>query len=210
MASSDWEDPGGLGAREAARAGGGAAGRDALGAKGESSEAAAGRATVNVSVIGASAAEPELVALGEELGELLAQRGCTVFCGGMTGVMEAVARGVRRGGGVCVGILPTLDRGQAAADLTLSVCTGMGHARNLAVVASGDVVIALGGSWGTLSELGMARAIGREVVLLESWSVRPAPSEADTVDDGQGEVDGLIVAHSATEAVGLALSLIGR
>jgi len=216
MASSDWEDPGGLGAREAAR--------DAREAEGAGSEADAGRAanvegtaaladareSVNVSVIGASAAGPELVALGEELGELLAQRGCTVFCGGMSGVMEAVARGVRRGGGVCVGILPTLDRRRAAPDLTLSVCTGMGHARNLAVVASGDVVIALGGSWGTLSELGMARAIGRQVVLLESWSVRPASSEDDEVRGAESEVDGLTVAHSATEAVGLALSLIGR
>jgi len=198
MVSSDWEDPGRLGAREAARRGDGTA------------APTDGRASVNVSVIGASAAEPELVALGEELGELLAQRGCTVFCGGMSGVMEAVARGVRRGGGVCVGILPTLDRGQAAADLTLSVCTGMGHARNLAVVASGDVVIALGGSWGTLSELGMARAIGREVVLLESWSVRPPSSEADKVNGGEGEVDGLHRVTSPAEAVSLALSLIGR
>ena len=82
----------------------------------------------------------------------------------------------------------------------------MGHARNLAVVASGDAVIAVGGAWGTLSEIGLARSIGRPVVLLESWSVRPAPSEANGLLTPQGEVDGLLVAHSATEAVDLALA----
>jgi uncharacterized protein (TIGR00725 family) len=120
-----------------------------------------------------------------------------VVNGGMSGVMEAVARGVRRGGGTCVGVLPGLDRRGAASDLTLSLLTGLGHARNLAVVASGDVVIALGGSWGTLSEIGLARSIGREVVLLESWSVAPH----------EGELDGLHRTESPKEAVDVALSL---
>jgi hypothetical protein len=153
---------------------------------------------VYVSVIGASACRAEVAALGEQLGELLAERGCVVVNGGLSGVMEAVARGVRRGGGTCLGILPTLDRRHAAPDLTLSLCTGMGHARNLAVVASGDVVIALGGAWGTLSEIGLARSIGRQVVLVQSWDVTP----------DEGEVDGLHRASSADEAVDLAVSLV--
>jgi len=128
-----------------------------------------------------------------------AERGCVVVNGGMSGVMEAVARGVRRGGGTCVGVLPGLDRGGAAPGLTLSLLTGLGHARNLAVVASGDVVIALGGSWGTLSEIGLARSIGREVVLLESWTVTPT----------QSEPDGLHRAADPAEAVALALALAG-
>jgi uncharacterized protein (TIGR00725 family) len=123
-----------------------------------------------------------------------------VVNGGAAGVMEAVARGVRGCGGTCLGILPTLDRRDAAPDLTYSLLTGMGHARNLAVVASGDVVIALGGSWGTLSEIGLARSIGREVVLLESWTVTPA----------QGEPDGLHRAASPAEAVELALALAAQ
>jgi uncharacterized protein (TIGR00725 family) len=127
-----------------------------------------------------------------------AERGCVVINGGMAGVMEAVARGVRRGGGTCVGVLPGLDRRGAAPDLTMSLLTGLGHARNLAVVASGDVVIALGGSWGTLSEIGLARSIGREVVLLESWSVAPH----------EGAPDGLHRAASAPEAVERALALV--
>ncbi|HUK77225.1 MAG TPA: TIGR00725 family protein [Thermoleophilia bacterium] len=150
-----------------------------------------------VSVIGGSACTAEVAALGEELGERLAERGCVVVCGGMSGVMEAVARGARRGGGECVGVLPGLDRTGAAPDLTLSLLTGVGHARNLAVVASGDVVIALGGAWGTLSEIGLARSIGREVVLLESWELR-APA---------GELEGLHRAADAAQAVELALAL---
>jgi len=152
---------------------------------------------VYVSVIGGSRVTARVAALGEQLGELLAERGCTVVCGGKSGVMEAVARGVRRRGGTCVGILPTLDRRGAAPDLSFSLCTGLGHARNLAVVASGDVVIALGGAWGTLSEIGLARSIGRQVVLLASWSVAAA----------EGELDGLHGAADAAQAVELALAL---
>jgi uncharacterized protein (TIGR00725 family) len=152
-----------------------------------------------VSVIGGSTCTDEVAALGEQLGELLAERGCVVVNGGMAGVMEAVARGVRRRDGSCLGVLPGLDRHGAAPDLTLSLLTGMGHARNLVVVASGDVVIALGGSWGTLSEIGLARSIGREVVLLESWTVAPT----------QGKPDGLHRAASPVEAVELALAIAG-
>jgi uncharacterized protein (TIGR00725 family) len=150
-----------------------------------------------VSVIGASQSGAELTALGVVLGELLAPRGVIVVCGGGSGVMAAVARGVKRGGGVCIGILPEEDRSAAAPDLTYSVCSGIGHARNLSVVASGDAVIALGGAWGTLSEIGLARSIGRPVVLLESWQVAP-PSGA--------ELDGVRRAQTPAEAVELALA----
>ena len=151
-----------------------------------------------VSVIGASSCGPELAALGEELGELLAQRGAIVVCGGGTGVMAAVARGVKRAGGVCIGILPEEDRRFAAPDLTYSVCSGIGHARNLSVVASGDAVIALGGAWGTLSEIGLARSIGRPVVLLQSWQVAPPSGD---------ELDGVRRAQTPAEAVELALTV---
>ena len=151
-----------------------------------------------VSVIGASSCGPGLAALGEELGELLAQRGAIVVCGGGTGVMAAVAKGVRRAGGVCIGILPEEDRRFAAPDLTYSVCSGIGHARNLSVVASGDAVIALGGAWGTLSEIGLARSIGRPVVLLRSWQVAPPSGD---------ELEGVQRAQTPAEAVELALSV---
>ena len=149
-----------------------------------------------VSVIGASRASAELAAKAEELGELLAARGVIVVCGGREGVMEAVARGVRRAGGVSIGILPEDDRLRAAPDLTYTVCSAIGHARNLSVVASGDVVIAVGGAWGTLSEIGLARSIGRPVVLLDTWHVRPPEG---------GRLDGVRRAATPAEAVDLAL-----
>jgi uncharacterized protein (TIGR00725 family) len=150
-----------------------------------------------VSVIGASQATPELAAKAERLGELLAERGCIVVCGGRDGVMAAVARGVKRMGGVTIGILPEADRRCAAPELTYSVCSGIGHARNLSVVASGDVVIAVGGAWGTLSEIGLARSIGRLVILLDTWEMTPPEG---------GELDGVRRADSPAEAAELALA----
>ena len=149
-----------------------------------------------VSVIGASRATPELAAKAEELGELLAARGCIVVCGGRDGVMAAVARGVKKGGGVSIGILPEADRRRAAPDLTYTVCSAMGHARNLSVVASGDVVIAVGGAWGTLSEIALARNVDREVILLDTWAMEPPEG---------GELDGVRRASTPAEAVELAL-----
>jgi len=134
-----------------------------------------------VSVIGASRASAEVAAKAEELGELLAARGCVVLCGGRDGVMDAVARGAKRNGGVSIGILPEADRLRAAPDLTYTVCSAMGYARNHSVVASGDVVIAVGGAWGTLSEIALARNVGKPVILLDTWEMSPPEG---------GELDG--------------------
>ena len=151
-----------------------------------------------VSVIGASQASEGLAAKAEELGELLAASGLIVVCGGREGVMQAVARGVKRTGGVSIGILPEDDRRRAAPDLTYTVCSAIGHARNLSVVASGDVVVAVGGAWGTLSEIGLARSLGRPVIVLDTWEI--APPEG-------GELDGVWRAATPAEAARLALSL---
>ncbi len=111
--------------------------------------------------------------------------------------MAAVARGVKRKGGVTIGILPEADRLHAAPDLTYSVCSAVGHARNLGVVASGDVVIAVGGAWGTLSEIGLARSVGKPVILLDTWEITPPQG---------GELDGVRRADSPSEAVELAFA----
>lgn len=153
-----------------------------------------------VSVIGAGECTPEMAAVAAELGRLLAEHDFVVVCGGGGGVMEAVARGVRERGGVTIGILPEADRGLAAPDLTYSICTGLGHGRNICVAASGDVVIAVGGAWGTLSEIALARTVGRRVILLGSWTL--------TAPEGK-EYDGLLRAPSPAEAVRLALDVIG-
>jgi uncharacterized protein (TIGR00725 family) len=124
---------------------------------------------IQVAVIG-SGGEHE--ARAEEVGRLLAERGCTVVMGGLGEVMAAAARGAKKAGGTTIGILPGESRAEANEWIDHVVVTGIGHARNLAVAASGDAVIALGGSWGTLTEIGFARRLGRRVVVLDSgWEL---------------------------------------
>lgn len=138
---------------------------------------------VQVAVIG-SGAEHEAPA--EEVGRLLAERGCTVVTGGLGEVMAAAARGAKSAGGTTIGILPGERREDANRWIDHVVVTGIGHARNLAVVASGDAVIAVGGSWGTLAEIGFASRLGRPVVILEpGWAVEGvarASTPADAVE----------------------------
>jgi uncharacterized protein (TIGR00725 family) len=146
-----------------------------------------------VSVVGSGTATGELYEEAREVGRLVAEKGGTVVCGGRSGVMEAAARGATEAGGVAIGILPDEDRETANEYLSYSVATGTGHARNLAVVCSGDVVISVGGEYGTLSEVGLALKVGRPVVALESWDL--------------GEH--VAVASSPEEAVGAAFGLLG-
>jgi hypothetical protein len=140
-----------------------------------------------ISVIG-SGTEHE--ARAEQVGRLLAERGCTVVCGGRDEVMAAAARGAKSVGGMTIGILPGETADDANEWIDHVVVTGIGHARNLAVAASGDAVIAVGGSYGTLAEIGFALRLGRRVVILEpGW-----------------EVDGALRARTPAEAVDLALA----
>jgi uncharacterized protein (TIGR00725 family) len=140
-----------------------------------------------IAVIG-SGAEHEQRA--EEVGRLLAQRGCTVVTGGLGEVMAAASRGAKGAGGTTIGVLPGESRHDANEWVDHVVVTGIGHARNLAVVASSDAVIAVGGSWGTLAEIGFAARLGRRVVVLApGW-----------------KLEGLEQASSPAEAVELALA----
>jgi hypothetical protein len=124
---------------------------------------------VQVSVVG-SGGEHEATA--EEVGRLLAEGGATVVTGGLGEVMAAAARGAKAAGGTTIGILPGETRQAANPWLDHVVVTGIGHGRNLAVVASGDAVIAVGGRYGTLAEIGFALTLGRPVVVLEpGWEV---------------------------------------
>jgi len=152
-----------------------------------------------VAVIGSSGVEleSELGCLARELGRLLAEAGVTVVCGGLTGVMEAVCRGAIEAGGEAIGIVPGNDVTEANPHCTHVVATGIGHARNLAVVASGEAVIAIGGEWGTLSEIGFARAIGRPVIALRSWAL--------TGRERMEDAPGVLPADTARESVDLAL-----
>jgi uncharacterized protein (TIGR00725 family) len=129
---------------------------------------------------------------------LLAKAGVTVVCGGRGGVMAAVARGAASAGGEVIGVLPGSDPAEVNPDCTHVVATGIGHARNLAVVGSGEVVVAIGGEWGTLSEIGHARSIGRTVVALSSWSL--------VGRDRMEGAPGVIPAETADEAVAVVLA----
>ncbi len=111
-------------------------------------------------------------ALAMEVGRLVAEAGATLVCGGLSGIMEAAARGASEAGGSTIGILPGHDRSPANRYLDHVITTGLGHARNLAVVSSGDAVIAIGGSYGTLSEIGLAARVGRPVVILSGWRLQ--------------------------------------
>jgi uncharacterized protein (TIGR00725 family) len=152
------------------------------------------RGTTYVAVVGSGTATGDLYEKAQEVGRLVAERGGAVVCGGLSGVMEAAARGAAEAGGVAIGILPDEDRRRQNEYLTYSVATGVGQARNLAVVCSGDVVIAVGGEYGTLSEIGLARKVGRPVVVLEGWDLGEHVS----------------VASSPQEAVEAAFGLIGE
>jgi uncharacterized protein (TIGR00725 family) len=145
---------------------------------------------LQVSVIGSGAAWD---AAAEEVGRLLAERGCTVVTGGLGEVMAAAHRGAKEAGGTTLAILPGEDRDAANPWADHVVVTGIGHARNLAVAASGQAVIAVGGSYGTIAEMALALRLGRRVVAL-----RGAP-----------EVEGALTASSPAEAVELALRDLG-
>jgi uncharacterized protein (TIGR00725 family) len=153
-----------------------------------------------ISVIGSGTCrqESELAQLAEEVGRRLAEAGAVLVCGGMGGVMEAASRGASGAGGTVIGIVPTESIHDANPHCTHVVATGIGHARNLAVVASGEAVIAVGGEWGTLSEIGFARRLGRNVVTLRSWLPR-----------GEGpmaEMPGVSSVELAAQAVSAAVS----
>jgi uncharacterized protein (TIGR00725 family) len=145
---------------------------------------------LQIAVIG-SGGEHE--ARAEEVGRLLAERGCTVVTGGGGEVMAAAARGARAAGGTTIAIVPTETFDDANEWSDHVVVTGIGHARNLAVVASGHGVIAVGGSWGTLAEIGFARRLERPVVVLEpGW-----------------EIEGVERVRTAAEAVERVLAQVG-
>jgi uncharacterized protein (TIGR00725 family) len=151
-----------------------------------------------IGVIGDSSCSPEEAKLAESVGELLAQRGATIVCGGLGGVMEAACRGAKSEGGVTVGILPGKNSNMANPWVDIPVVTGIGEARNVAVVKSAQAVIAIGGSYGTLSEIAYALKSSIPVIGLNTWSL---------ARNGRAD-DSIIRVQSAAEAVDKAISLV--
>jgi uncharacterized protein (TIGR00725 family) len=131
--------------------------------------------------------EPTVAAA--EVGRLIAERGAVLVCGGRGGAMEAACRGAKEAGGLTVGILPGSDRSEANPFVDVVLPTGLGEARNALVVGAADVVIAIGGGYGTLSEIALALKAGKRVIGLETW-----------------EIEGVVAAESPEAAVAAALS----
>jgi uncharacterized protein (TIGR00725 family) len=130
----------------------------------------------------------------ETVGRMVAERGATVVCGGMGGVMEAACKGAKSAGGLTIGILPTMQKETANPHVDVPVVTGMGVARNVIIVRTSDVLIAVGGRFGTLSEIAHALSMGKRVISLKSW---------ETLNTDEAP-EGLIFASTPEEAVELA------
>ena len=151
-----------------------------------------------IAVIGGSKPAPGEAELAEEVGRELAGRGVVVICGGLGGIMEAVCRGASAEGGLTIGILPG-DSSQAANPyVQIPIVTGMSYARNVVVVKSAQAVIAIGGSYGTLSEIAHALQAGIPVIGLNTWSLAK-----NNQPDGS-----IILAENPVAAVTRALELI--
>ncbi len=146
-----------------------------------------------MAVIGAGNASAEQVAAAEAIGRALGEQGAIVVCGGLGGVMAAACRGAASAGGMTVGILPGTDRSAANEWVTVAIPTGLGELRNGLVVRAADVIIAVGGEHGTLSEIALALKTGVPVIGLDTW-----------------EIKGIERVGSPDEAVGRALTAAGR
>jgi uncharacterized protein (TIGR00725 family) len=136
---------------------------------------------VYVGVIGESRCGGEIADLAFETGRLIAAQGWTLVCGGMGGVMEHACRGARSAGGVTLGILPGDSRRDGNPYLSYSVVTGLGEARNVLVVKSSQAIIAVSGSYGTLSEIALANVAGVPVVGLRSWRLDAAQNRGQSL-----------------------------
>jgi len=150
-----------------------------------------------IAVIGGGEPSPEEAKLAEEVGRQLARQGIILICGGLGGVMEAACRGASSEGGITIGILPGNSREDANPYVQIPIVTGMGYARNVAIVKSAHAVIAIGGSYGTLSEIAHARQNGIPVIGLNTWSL----SKNDQLDNS------IVPAQNPVEAVNKAISL---
>jgi len=143
-----------------------------------------------LAVIGGGEVSPDIAALAREVGREVARKGAVLLCGGLGGVMEAAAQGAKEAGGVSIGILPDGDRGRANPYLTYAIATNLGHARNMLIAHSAHALIAVDGSFGTISEAAIALKLGKPVIALQvSW-----------------DLPGLRRAASPQEAVALALA----
>ncbi len=147
-----------------------------------------------IGVIGAGSCSSEVERLAEEVGRRIAESGAVLICGGLGGVMTAASRGASKAGGLTIGVLPGNDRNAANESIDIAIATGIGEARNLIIIKSADVVIALPGAYGTLSEMAFTLKVGKPLVSLGEWDIS----------------DEVVRAVTAEEAVKKALELVRK
>jgi uncharacterized protein (TIGR00725 family) len=153
--------------------------------------------TPRIAVCAPGEASDEELLLAGAIGRLVAERGCALVCGGLGGAMAAACRGAREAGGVTIGIIPGYDDRAANPWVEHVICTGIGQARNALVAATGQAMIAVGGGWGTLSEIALGLRLGRPVVLLGGWADVLSSEE---VRAQLGDLEGTIIIAETPEA----------
>jgi hypothetical protein len=144
-----------------------------------------------IAVIGAGTAEESLLKIAEEVGQRIARKDAILICGGLGGVMEAASKGARSDGGTTVGILPQNHKNEANPYIDIPVATGLGEGRNVIIARSADAIIAVGGEYGTLSEIAFGLRMGKSVIGIKTWDIK-----------------GIIKAENAEEAVNKAFEAL--
>lgn len=135
-----------------------------------------------VGVIGAGECDDSLAQIAKEVGQGIARMGAILICGGLGGVMAAACEGARQEGGLTVGILPGTHQGEANQFVDIEIVTGILEARNLIIIRTADVLVAIGGSYGTLSEIGFALKMNKPVIGLKTWDI-PGVLKVTTVEE---------------------------
>jgi len=148
---------------------------------------------IQIAVVGSERCDERLYHIAYEVGRLLAERGCVVINGGLGGVMEASAAGAKLKGGLTVGIIPSDRKEDANQYIDVVVVTDMGHARNVIIAQSCDAMIAVGGGYGTISEMAIALKLGKKVVAIEPEVVLPGVEIAETPEEAVDKaLEGLV------------------
>lgn len=148
---------------------------------------------IMIAVIGTGSADKSLLKIAEEVGRLIARRDAILICGGLGGVMEAASKGARSEGGTTVGILPQDHKNEANPYIDIPVATGFGEGRNVIIARSADVLITVGGEYGTLSEIAFGLRMGKPVIGIKTWDIK-----------------GIIKTENAEDAVNKAFELLSK
>ena len=152
-----------------------------------------------ISVIGDGNPTEKISLLAEEVGTLLAKKGIIIVCGGLEGVMESVCRGAKKYGGTTIGIIPGVKASDANKWVDIPICTGMSQARNVIIATTGDAIIAIGGKYGTLSEISHALSINKPVIGLDTWNLSQIKNINPSIIQAKNPIDAVNLAEKAIQ-----------